>query len=504
MSLVGIRTNLMEVTGQLSGLRLHLSEPGPFQLQFDGKTGSDLTFNYNFRSYPELLAGDAKPGQTATLYLSRPGMAEYAVRVRAVEAVLLPVVQELQTTVGKEWSFTYSLAGYDGGRTLPLPFWNWRFDRKPRIVSSVEPAGICDVDLGAGLSNWTWQLSIPFRCHREGVVTIRLRAPELAAVQPEFSIRLIVRPEDVFLPDLPRRLLTGGGVQTVYRFVPPLARPELGLRKATSLDPELLRLSLVPRRAGQESVTVGTWEPIYLQGYAKEGVARLEFELTDGTKHLVPVYLMAATIALRSEFGSGRPRREVTAALSQREFMAQAIPMLVEPETGRVLVEEQVTIRGGADPFFAAAATSNEAVARPLGPEALFEDGANRSPVGFQVTGRGQAMLTVRQPPGFVTSPDSELIVRVVEQRLTLGESPLLAADLQRQAYVRNVTGKPTEVTVTALDPELLLARRIPMNPDNRECPSGTDSSICRRNPAPRPEHQRESVWKRLITRRRN
>ncbi|MGC4048886.1 MAG: hypothetical protein QM757_05110 [Paludibaculum sp.] len=122
-----------------------------------------------------------------------------------------------------------------------------------------------------------------------------------------------------------------------------------------------------------------------------------------------------------------------------------------------------LSIRGGTDPAFLRAKSSDSSVVEPVAPDAIVSEGDTIARLNFRVKSAGEAVLTALQPDGFVEVPDSSLRVHVAARQLSFSSTPVLSADLQALVSVVGVDGSAqasTIVTLTSLDPDKLRISR--------------------------------------------
>lgn len=461
---VGARAN----PSALKAVRLRLSENAPLTLERWGQPGTDLTLDFSGGYGVVLAAANARAGQQADLYISAPGVPEYSVPIRVVEAVLLPFTTEMQVTPlngsPAAGDASYSLGGYDeglvsrpeSGRLIPSK----TFKLRPRM----NPAGICETSETGELSG-PGGLTLHFTCSGAGVTVLTLEPVDgLSAAQAQFPVRIVSMPSRSAPVQISTRVLTGNGLQarlSLYDAGAPFSGT------ITSNDPDRVRLSLDAKAPGSRmiSVPVRTYtDAVYVQGFASQGSATLTVETTDGRKADIVVYLLAPTLAVRPHTpGYGPdplPVRSLDHPLSSMDLAVDLRPGLVDPDTGKLIWSSGLSIRGGTDPAFVGAKSSDSSVVEPAAPDALVSEADTAGRLNFRVKTTGEAMLSAMQPEGFTEVPESSLRVRVFERRLAFATSPLLSAELQMPVSLVATAGDTqsnSNATITSLDPEKLL-----------------------------------------------
>jgi hypothetical protein len=445
--------------------RLRLSDGAPFSFDSGVQQLTDIPYN---PAGMRLSAANAKPGQQAVLNITAPGMPDISVRIRAVEGVFVPTTDELRAVIQQNpnegsGALTYRLQAYESGRIFDVPY--IQAPTKDFTVPLVFSPPICQAPEVRAGSN----LLIGLRCTATGTTTVTLRpTPGFNSNQPEYPVRVIVQPPAIPSLNLSPRVLTGTGVQSHYYLVPEKPGSRSFIGTLTSGDPNRVRLSLDPKLRGSERVTIAADRPqafVYVQGLASEGIVPLIAEGVNGERQEIAVHLFPSTLAVRALPGGFLDARQqaLAASLDQpvtaRDLTLLAVPYLVEPATGSLIPSQILSVGGGTDPAILKGQTSDAKVAEPVPPDALLSEGDESSRLLFRVNATGTAALSVTQPAGFTTAPDSAITVRVFERELTVGAT-LLSANLQVQTAVWAASGpedRDVTATITSLDPGKLV-----------------------------------------------
>lgn len=447
-------------------VRLRLSANAPLTLNRYPQSGTDLTVDF-FGGYGVQLAADtAQVGQQATLYISAQGMPEFALPIRVVEAVLLPSVGEMRvaprTGVPETVNAFFNIGAYDEGVVVRADSGRMISSTMLKLRPRMNPPGICEITQEGELSS-NGGLTVPFTCTQSGVTELSLEpVAGLTAAQPQFRIRIVSRPGTSVPIPIPTRVMTGNGLQAL------LSLSNMSERFSgtiTSNDPDRVRLSLDAKAPGTAVITLppNKYGSIYVQGFASQGIATLTAESTDGRKAEINVFLLPSTLAVRprSTYNSNDklPVLSLDHPLSTTELAADVFPGLVDPETGKLIWSSGLSIRGGTDPAFVRAKSSDSSILEPAAPDALVSEGDSIARLQFRVKAAGDAILTASQPEGFVEVPDSGLRVHVSARDLSFSIPPILSADLQIPVSVVGVSDgaqSSVTVTITSLDPEKL------------------------------------------------
>ncbi|MBS1830781.1 MAG: hypothetical protein JST93_36125 [Acidobacteria bacterium] len=454
-------------------VRLRISNPALFAL----RTSFALEPAVNYPTGPasvSIVATGARPGDKATLLVSGQGFTEFGIPLRAVAPLFVPTSSELRYTAGESSTVAFLNAGDDNGR--PISSLALRNERTIRLRVRAVPAGLCDFPETV---EGQVELSVRFRCPNPAAVTVSLEpAGDVSPLQSSLTVRVVAAPAQL-PPVLPvSRLLVGNRLQTALSLYMQSQFSTILFRgKLRSSDPSRLLISNDPKARGTAEVdtAASTRGEVYLQGFASEGTVQLIAESADGRSTTIPVFLFPSTIALRSgtssSFSPGLiSLREIEQPLGDQSFPVTARPYLVEPASG-ALIEQDVTIRGGTDPFFLRRESSDPAIVSPLPPDIIFNEGDSSGQFTFRATAEGLATLRAIQPEGFISVPDASLRVRVFARKLTLtGATLLLSPDLQVQLQAGTVSGSGGQtvsvpITVTSADPSKLLISTDPARP---------------------------------------
>lgn len=453
-------------TSALQSVRLRLSENAPLTLDRWGQPVTDITVDFSGGYGVRLLADTARAGQRATLYVSAPGIPEFAIPIRVVETVLLPLMKQKQVALLDGGPVVadaiFLLSAYDEGLAVQMDSARMYSSRPLRLRPRLNPAGICETAEGEELST-TGEVTVRFTCTGTGVTELSLEPVEgLTAAQPQFTMRIVSMPGTRIPIPIPARVLTGNGLQALLS-LNSAGGPFIGT--ITSNDPDRVRLSLDAKAPGTAVITLppNRYGGVYVQGFASQGITTLTAETTDGRKADVNVYLLPSTLALRPhstyQATDQLPVLSLDHPLSSKDLTADLFPGLVDPDTGKLIWSSGLSIRGGTDPAFVRARSSDSSIIEPVAPDALVNEGDATAGLNFRVKAAGDAILTAAQPEGFVEVPDSSLRVHVSERQLSFSASPVLSADLQMLVAVvgpGNDTQPGVTATITSLDPEKL------------------------------------------------
>lgn len=450
----------------LQAVRLRLSADAPVTLEKWSQSGTDITVDFSGGYGVLAKATNARPGDKATLFVSAPGVPEFALPIRIVEAVLLPFIGEMQVAplngAPASGDALYSIGAYDEGLVVRMDSGRLSSSSTLKLRPRLNPPGICELTQDGELSS-NGGLTVPFTCARSGVTELSLEPVEgLTAAQSRFTIRIVSLPAtNVPLPILPR-VLTGIGLQAL------ISMNSVGgvfNGTITSNDPDRVRLALDPKAPGSAKVTIPPqyYSSVYVQGFDSQGTATLTAETPDGRKTEITVYLLPSTLVVRphSNYGATdkQPMLFLDHPLSSTDLNTDIFPALVDPGTRKLIWSSNLSIRGGTDPAFLRAKSSDSSVVEPVAPDAIVSEGDTIARLNFRVKSAGEALLTALQPDGFVEVPDSSLRVHVAARQLSFSSTPVLSADLQMPVSVVGVDGSAqasTTVTVTSLDPDKL------------------------------------------------
>lgn len=455
-----------------SRVRVRVSDPGLFELDWLGQKGGALTIDLS-QLYALLVEAKGPVGRDGLLYVSAPGMEEIAVPLLVRETILLPRARTQRlalpadnTTLRGELYF--DAAAYDpaaivasGNQARPVQF-QAILSRKVRVTT--EPSGVCEFPAEATHSHYT--LALAFVCREEGRVKVRLQGEGLAADQGKYDTQLIVYRPAAQPPFRGTAVSLAQGTQT--RLTPQAnGLPFNGT--LISSDPDRVRLSTSATQPGRAEVSGAVSQGVYLQALGGEGMVRITAVDGNGNRGEFPVFLYPATMAVRP--ASDPSVSEVQMAADQGELAVSVSPFAVDPASGLLFnVFPNFAVRAGMDPFFLKTGSSDTAVATPVPPNPLFSETDTTRPAKFKINGKGTAILTAEQPAGFVASPNGALRLTVVERELRLG-AMVAAPGLQTHARVTRgpVPGEPrpgsspsVAITVTSLDPEKMLVSAKP------------------------------------------
>lgn len=457
--------------GSQRTVRIRVSDPLLFALEWRGLNGTDLTIDPAQYYYVNIEA-KGPPGGNGALLVSAPGMDETSFPIRVVEKIVLPYQTDLrlrfapgQAELRGDLSYTVaafdSSAGVASGARVVTYGRTEQAGLKVRLTS--EPAGVCE--LPAEVESGQFELSVPFVCRHEGRVRVDVQAPELSADQAKFSVWLTVtRPPRPPLYE-GYRVSAAAGTQTELTLFPAQQR---FVGTLTSSDPERVKLSPSPTQLGSGQFSTSNSRTLYVQAFGSDGVVWITAEDADGGRGEIPVFLYPATMAVRvpgSFPGTFSPGSKLRIPADQSTLAASAMPFAFDPGSGLLLENGGgLILRAGIDPFFLKPASSDNTVAVPVPPNPLFGEADGQRPVNFRIVGKGSALLTVEQPAGFMLAPEAALRLTVAERDLKL-VVPAVAPGLQSSGSVTaaafstdNVSsGQAVAVTLTSLDPAKLL-----------------------------------------------
>jgi hypothetical protein len=449
----------------LKAVRMRVTASAPLNIVSNGRIGLDLTVDLSTGFTVGISAENAQAGQQASLLVSAPGIAEREIPIRIVEAVLVPTADEVRVGVS-EYSTDMSLlvAGYDNGQLYRnVPRVSSFRSLKARVVT--DPPGVCvfpDTVEAAGGSAYFY-----FHCPVAGVTTLHLEPlANLSSAQPRFTERVVSVAPVPPAPLQATRVFTANGLQAELSLY---GQGGQFAGKLTSSDPARVRLSFDRKAPGTTSVTTPASRSagsVFVQGLASDGTATITAESADGRTQTIDVFLFPATMAVRSANQSSFFNSDVATVLaldqpiSSPKVTLSAIPMLVDSASGKLMWNSQLTVRGGADPVFIRAQSSDPGIVETAPPDAILNEGDSNVTLNFVAKASGSASLSASQPAGFVSVPDSSLRVRVFARELTFQTPPLLSADLQTAVIVSAVgesLSNGVAVTATSLDPQKLL-----------------------------------------------
>jgi hypothetical protein len=449
-------------TDALSAVRFRLNSGAPLTLDTGVNTGTDLTSNMLAYTIG-VSAANASAGQVATLFVSAPGIPEYSIPIRIVDPLLLPTTGEVR--LGPQvTTLSYQMAAYDGGQTYPINA-QTLVRKKLTVRPTFNPAGICSVPATIDVA---FYVNVPVTCSAAGATVLTLQPDAgIASVQSQYTVRVVSQPvvPPSSLSGLTTRILTGNGLQSpFYPYLPNGAFTG----KLASTEPDRLKLSLDPKAVGSASVTITAQtinNGVWMQGYDSSGVVKVKAQATDGSTADISVYLFPATMAVRPASNTSFPSDDLSSQItlnqpySSKDFTLSVRPYLVDMTSGKVLWTSGLAIRGGADPFFVQAQSTDATVVQPVPPDALMDQAIGDTRLSFRVAGNGDVLLSASQPDSFVTVPDASLKVHVFERELGFNVPTLLSPDMQMPAQVvpLNDSSTQTTVTITSLDPSKLV-----------------------------------------------
>ncbi|MBL0161848.1 MAG: hypothetical protein IPP47_33045 [Bryobacterales bacterium] len=190
--------------GSLKAVRMRLSANTPLTLQMWSQIGTDITVDLSNGYGVQLAANTAPPGQQATLYVSAPGMPEYALPIRIVEAVLLPFMNEIQVAPLNGAPATrnalFSFGAYDDGIVVPAESARFLSSTTRKLRTKLTPAGICGTSEVVELTG-AGQLTLPFTCAGTGATVLELQPISgVSAAQTQFTVRIVSCPMRPFPP----------------------------------------------------------------------------------------------------------------------------------------------------------------------------------------------------------------------------------------------------------------------------------------------------------------
>ena len=144
-----------------------------------------------------------------------------------------------------------------------------------------------------------------------------------------------------------------------------------------------------------------------------------------------------------------------------------------------ILWDSTLSIRGGTDPAFVQAQSSDTSIAQPLPPDALVSEGDSAASLNFHVNATGDATLSASQPSSFIAVPDSSLRTHVFERGLAFSSAPVLSAELQTAVgIVSPGEGLRAAVIATSLDPQKLVLSNSASTPGQASVTASPNQSI--------------------------
>jgi hypothetical protein len=133
----------------------------------------------------------------------------------------------------------------------------------------------------------------------------------------------------------------------------------------------------------------------------------------------------------------------------------------VDPASQKLISVSGLSIRGGGDPVFIHAQSSDNTIVQAVSPDPIVSEGDTSESMAFHASAAGDVTLSASQPDGFIAVPDSALKTHVFEQALSLSPAPVLSANLQTQVAVvaASASGfsQAAGVMATSGDPTKLL-----------------------------------------------
>ena len=164
----------------------------------------------------------------------------------------------------------------------------------------------------------------------------------------------------------------------------------------TSSDPSKVLLSTDPKAAGQGATTftVKAFSSalVYIQALADSGSAALTFSAPGYNSRQVTVNFYPAAFG----FGAGLLNTSQTAPAGFSVFVGPVLPPGIQ-------VNNPQTLRGGSTPLSIAIANSRPATGSIKPSTLVFTPGDNQATATFTPAAAGSTILTIAQPPGFVT-----------------------------------------------------------------------------------------------------
>jgi hypothetical protein len=459
----------------LKSVRLRLSAGAPAVLQSLSATGTDVTMDFTTPSQymATVIARDAQPGQQATLYVSAPGIAEFPIPIHFVKPVFLPDFQELRTAVGAPQytsSATYHLAADDAGQVVELGL---RAQVMPTVTvfPVTSPPGICTAPASVDVIGFG-SFSVPLTCTAAGETMLSLQpGPGVSSAESQSSVMRVISQAPAPAPvPLVTRVFVGNGLQSELSMWLPTAYGSIGpfTGTLTSNDPDHVRLSIDRNAPGSASVTLpanGRIQSVFVQGCGSDGFTTISAQTIDGRTAQITVYLFPSTLAVRPPDQFAGYSSDLSAILSLNQplstpdFAVSVRPYLVDPGSKKLIWNSALSIRGGSDPVFVRAQTSDASIAQTAPPDAIVSEGDTSAALKFHANAVGDVILSATQPDGFISVPDSTLQTHVFERGLAFSSPVVLSADLETDvAVVSPGDGNSVaSVTATSLDPQKLV-----------------------------------------------
>lgn len=436
-------------------------------LGFGSGSGTDVTVDFSTSYTATLSAPVSQAGQQTTLYISAPGIPEFSIPIHVVQPIFVADVSEYRLVAGNTQSngaaVPYHIEGYEAGQVVDLAP-RAQLQNKVTVYPVMNPTGICTAPASVDVVGYS--LSIPVNCAAAGVTTLTLQpGPGAASAQTQFSARIVSQPAAPVPLSLASRVLVGNGLQSqlsMYSYSQSGSSGPYG-GTLTSSDPDRVRLSLDPNAPGSGSVTIPSGgHSVFVQGYGSDGTATLSAQSSDGRTGQVTVYLFPATLAVRpAENNSYRDLSPVVAVnqpLSSPDFSVNVRPYLIDPGTNKLLWNSTLSIRGGSDPTFVRAQSSDATIVQPAPPDAILSEGDTSAVLQFHANATGDVRLSATQPTGFISVPDSSLQMHIFQGGLDFSAPVVLSADLETPVNVVSPdTGTVYGFTATSLDPRKLL-----------------------------------------------
>jgi hypothetical protein len=435
---------------QAQRVRFRVADASVFRLTGRLDQGGDITVNLT-EPYGVLLTSTGPIGSRTTLFVSAPGQAEVGVPVIAADTVLAASTDAITIRLYRRTGT--DLRGYgvlrfrtylDAPGSPELPNGSGAMAQV-----SVEPADVCGLPSG-GLTYFRLNF-LNFECTRPGIVTLRVE-PE---GRPALTTRITVELDSSELSRRPLEtppIRVGNGMQTA---VSTHNGVEFFTGTITSTDPSRVRLSTIGEIAGTERVEVTrSGQTLFVQAFDSEGVVNLIAVDANGKSWEIPVTLYPSTFAIRAD-----SNRSSLAAwdFRNRQRSLTIAPAIVEPITGSVFPDTfRYSVRGGTDPFFVQAASSDSAVAELGTASVLFQEGQRTAGLTVQLRGTGEALLTASAPGSAAPAAGAGLRVRVTSMPLALSGAPALSPGLQTLGFLQSYE-REMNATVRSLDPSKLM-----------------------------------------------
>jgi hypothetical protein len=465
LTLYPVSTYPSTPSSTLKAVRLRVVPPVCLIETING-SGTDVTSDFSSGYGASISAPNGTVGQQAVLYVSAPGVAEFPIPVHLVDPVFVPMESEVDLTESGATPY-FQMEAYDMGQAYPIGL-SAQLNQLPPLTPAITPARVCTVP-NSVTSTGGGTFDFLLTCTGTGVATVSLLpGAGVSSAQPQFTVKVVSRPPAASALPLGTRVLTGLGLQTQF---PVFSNSNAGyvpfVGTLTSNDPSRVLLSLDQNAAGSASVTVPADRSVgavYVQGYGSDGVVTLSAQANDGTTGQVSVYLFPSTIAVRpvtQGITDPTPLTSLSQPLASPNFNAQALPYVVDPASQQLVSVSGISIRGGNDPVFIHAQSSDNTIVQPVPPDPIVSEADTSESMSFHASAVGNVTLSASQPAGFITVPDSALKTQVFEQTLSLSPAPVLSANLQTQASVvaASASGysQVAGVTATSGDPTKLL-----------------------------------------------